>query len=90
MRHSSLSVKLKQLCDRIFFHMLDLTQLVIHNTPPFNANSLGGLFYCQSRVQTHDPKLLPNRKVIDIFGTEQGIGRFFSGYDSHGTSSLCC
>ena len=61
-----LIVRLTQSRNRILFHTSVLAKLIIHNTPPLNADSLGGLLNGISRAQTHDPQPLPCRKVVRV------------------------
>ena len=74
-----LIIKLTQLCNRSLFHAPDPAKLIIHHTPPPNADSPGGLFNGISRAQTQNSQPLPCRKVAHILRAKQGIFRLFCG-----------
>lgn len=75
-----LIVKPTQFRDRILFHIPDPAKLIIHNTPPPNSDSPGGLLNGISRAQTHDPQPLPCRKVVRVLRAKQGVFRLFLRY----------
>lgn len=74
-----LIVKLTQLRNCILFHTPDPAKLIIHNAPPPNSDSPGGLLNSISRAQTYNSQPLPCRKQIFIIRAEQRISRLFRG-----------
>lgn len=65
--------------------MYDLIKFIIHNTPPPDTDSSGGLFYRKTRLEPPNAQLLSESKFLEIGRAQQRIGGIFCSDNNDGT-----